>query len=101
MIYEREFIMRAEELENKNHFPQYILVRKTVDASEIETTHLEQMTVMLKDTQYLAEKVPRLEENILQISKLLTEAQQTIHKTHESTTVKIDRMNMKLQNQVS
>lgn len=101
MIYEREFIMSAKELENENHFPQYILVRKTVEASEIETTHLEQITMMLRDTQYLAEKVPRLEENILQISKLLTEAQQTIHKTHESTTVKIDRMNMKLQNQVS
>jgi hypothetical protein len=50
MIFEREYIMNEKELKNHQHFPQYILVRRPIETSDRDTTHLEHMTTMLRDT---------------------------------------------------
>lgn len=50
MIYEHEYIMTDKELKNKEYFPQYILVRRPLEAQSEEVTHLENMSGMLRDT---------------------------------------------------
>lgn len=50
MIYEHEQIMSKKELADKDYFPQYILVRRPVEAQNEDTTHLEHMAIMLRDT---------------------------------------------------
>ena len=80
MIYEHEDIMTEKELNDPNNFPQYILVRRPVESVSDEVTHLEHMSIMLRDTQFLVEKIPRMEEVLLQLSKTIKNQSRTIVK---------------------
>jgi len=42
--------MSDNELKNMKNFPQFILVRKPADISNLDATHLEHMNIMLRDT---------------------------------------------------
>lgn len=101
MIYEHEQIMDTKELEDPEKFPQYILVRRPVEAQNEETTHLEHMAIMLRDTQFLVEKIPRMEEVLLQLQKIIKKQTISIDKSAENTEQSIFKTNNKIVSAVS
>jgi hypothetical protein len=101
MIYEHEQIMTPKELADQENFPQYILVRRPVEANNEEVTHLEHMAIMLRDTQFLVEKIPRMEEVLLQLQKIIKKQTITIDKSAENTEQSISKTNNKIVSAVS